>query len=326
MEEAQKRNSEVALNRASSMVRPTAANVQPYPGDWKLLDGFSRLNSYTALRSHSYPSAFTFATWVGNDLRTCGVVIHRPAHQAANLDDLDLDSFARAAAGRDGASARGKVVLVGWDGALVLQTSPVASPEPVACGNGIAAVAQLPGFGRTPIKVFGRSGKVFEATLISRGSSVAQTWTMASPTYCEDSWRGRSVLRLDVLNPYAILEGPIPAGVTPEQARQTLVGEQLSAKLAVVEPSPTGALVSFYNAGGAHGAAPMTGLVTLAIAARLSPWAANVFTDGKTSYRTKAGLVTEPLLAVSGEVGGPVSVSMPTVWVRLSPVAAGGTQ
>jgi len=156
-------------------------------------------------------------------------------------------------------------------------------------------MARLPGLGRTPIKVFGPAGKVFEVALVTRGLYVAQTWTMAPPTCSEDIWLGRRVLRLDVLNPYAILEGPLPAEATPEEARRALVGKNLSAKLAVVQPSPAGAFVSFDNASGAHGAAPMTGLVTLAFAIRLSPWAADVFVDGKISYRTKAGLVTESL-------------------------------
>ena len=114
------------------------------------------------------------------------------------------------------------------------------------------------------------------------------------------------------------MEGPLPAGVTPEQARQALVGETLSAKLAVVQRSPTGAFVSFFNAGGAHGAAPLTGLVTLAIATRRSPWAADVFAEGKLSYRTKAGVVSEQLLAVVGHADGAISVAMPEVIVRLT--------
>jgi hypothetical protein len=261
---------------------------------------------------------FRFETRVGGDLRTCGIAVAQVDRLATDFGGLDLEKLGRAAIGRDGASACGKIVIVGRDGALVLQARPAAVPELVWCGNAAAPIGVLPTSNGRDVKLLGPAGQSAVCSFSTAGGEVHQFWTIASPTVSEDQWRGRTVLRCRALNDYAVVLDSLPPDVTPEEARRALVGTAAGAKLAVIARQCDGPpSVAFYNACGPHGAAPMTGLATLAIMAHSSSLASLVI--DRVSFVTKSGTVVVPLPAVDINPGGSVTVSMPAVDVVLSP-------
>ena len=271
--------------------------------------------------------ACTFLTHVGGCARTTGLAAYRPTRGAHDLEGLDFDFLGEAAAAQADAAAHGKVAHAGRDGVLVLQTMPRAALEVVWCGNATAAVALMSRRKSGCIGLCGPAGKSAFVSFSTMGATVEQFWTLPSPVYIEERWCGRIVLRCDALNPYAVIFGSLPQGMTPEEARRQLVGPELGTKLAIVTTRPTGqAQVSFHNAGGAHGAAPMTGVATLAILARLSPLMARFIPDGTVTYETKGGPVTTLLPDMRIEANGSVTITMPTVGVRLSPVLLGGVK
>jgi hypothetical protein len=263
----------------------------------------------------------TFQTNVGGDLRTCGVVIGRPGNSSVDLSGLDLDLIAVAAAGVPEAAAKGKLVVVGADGVAVFQTKPNAEPELAWCGNGTAALPLFLGHPRAAFQLSGPGGKCVRVVQNSAAGLVKQVWTLPAFSVVELDWLNCLVVRCNGLNPYAVVWGPLPEGVTPEEARRALVGTGLSAKLVVVSPSATGAPhATFYNAHGRHGAAPTTGVATLAILARLSEKFGGLLAGGIVTYDTKAGRVGVPLPDILIGNAGAISVVMPAVDVRLLPL------
>jgi hypothetical protein len=275
--------------------------------------------------------ACTFLTRVDGRPRTFGCSIVRPKHRASELDGLDLARLAAAAVGPADAAARGKVAILGRDDACVLQTAPGTAPVLVWCGHATSALALQSAIRKDSkagvIRLVGPGRRTARVSFSTAGRRVSQTWRLPAPSYAEDRWRERIVLRMDALNPYAIVLGPLPAGVTPEGARRELVGSALGAKLAIVAKRPTGpAEVTFHNAGGTHGAAPMTGLATLAILSGLSSSLADFVLDRTITYQSQSGPVTTSLPDIRIEADGSVAISMPSVEVRLSPILLGGGQ
>jgi len=284
-------------------------------------------NLYLPSTLQSHHSAFNFETWVGDDLRTCGVVVGRPGRRAIDLHGLDLNLLTAAAAGSPDAAAKGKLVLLGDNGVAVFQTKPGARPELAWCGNGSAAVALVLGRGRADFDAFGPEGKVIRVAQTLAGASVQQAWTLRDFSMVEVGWLGRPAVRCSGLNTYAVVVGPLPAGVTPDEARRAIAGPGLGAKLVVVMPSATGVPhVAFHNAHGRHGAAPTTGVATLAILARRSPLVGGVISGGAVTYDTKAGTTEAPLPDILIEPAGTISVVMPSVDVQLSPLLEGDWQ
>ena len=278
-------------------------------------------NWYLPSPPQLHRSAVIFETWVGDDLRTCGVVVGRPGRHAIDLGGLDLNLLTAAAAGVPDAAARGKLVLLGDDGVAVFQTKPGAHPELAWCGNGSATVALVLGRRRAAFDVFGPDGKVVGVVQTLAGTSVKQAWTLSDFSIAEANWLGRPAIRCSGLNTYAVVVGPLPAGVTPDEARCAVAGPGLTAKLVVVTPTATGVPhVAFHNAHGLHGAAPTTGVATLAILARRSRLVGGVISGGAVIYDTKAGTVEAPLPDILMEPAGAISVVMPSVDVKLSPL------
>jgi hypothetical protein len=278
------------------------------------------------LRPYRIPAqSCTFQTDVGGDLRTCGVVIGRPGNSALNLNGLDLDLLAVAAAGVPEAAARGKLVVLGEDGVAVFQTKPNVEPELAWCGNGTASVPLFLGCPRAAFHLSGPGGKGVRVVQTLIGGSVKQVWTLRAFGIVEADWLDCLVARCDGLNPYAVVRGPLPDGVAPEEARRALVGTGLNTKLVVVSPSATGAPhVAFHNAHGLHGAAPTTGVATLAILGRLSARFGALLAGGSVKYDTKVGRIEVPLPDIQIENAGAISVMMPAVEIRLLPFSEGG--
>lgn len=281
--------------------------------------------------AHAGAPAQSFLTVVGGSPRTAGCSLVRPTYRACDLEGLDLVRLTDIAVGPTDAAARGKLAILGRDDAGVFQTAPGTTPELVWCGHATSALAlrmaYQTGSRAGTIKLAGPGQRTVRVSFATVGCTVSQSWTLPAPSYSEDRWCDRTVLRMDGLNPYAVILGPLPEGVTPEAARRQLVGSDLGAKLAVViKRRPRPASVQFFNAGGVHGGLPMTGAGTISILARLSSLLADFVPDRMITYQTAGGPVTTLLPDIRIQVDGSVAITMPTVEVKLSPILLGGEQ
>lgn len=245
----------------------------------------------------------SFTTYVGERPHTRGVVIDRRSG-AYDLSTSELTSFA-GAAHRPDAIAFGKIAIVGKDGIAVTQTNIAGASAPVFCGNATAAALSFLCKDGVCNSTVSAGDKSYEVRGRVKAGSVSQTWLLPRTRVVERWWRERRVLLVDVLNPYALINGTLPDGVDPETARRELLGETLAAKLVVI----TEHTIEFYNTNGRHGAAPQTGIASMAIATRLVPWFAEQ-------------MLGMPSLPTITEVeDGRLAIAMPSVTVELAALA-----
>lgn len=269
---------------------------------------------------------FNFITYVDGSPRTFGCVIRRLARSSCDLYGLDLALLTDLAIGRANTAAWGKIAIIGNDGFAVFQITPGAAPALVWCGHATSAMAFLTGEKKGLAFLHGPGARKICVSFSTIGNIVSQTWTLQAPVCIEQRWRDRTVLRCTALNDYAVVLDSLPDNVSPQQARQELAGSGLEAKLAVVtRPSVGHATVRFYNSSGLHGAAPMTGLATLAILARFSTSISNLLFEEMISFYTKYGPRFAPLPEVT-ESKDLITVKMPTADVMLYPFGARRTQ
>jgi hypothetical protein len=250
----------------------------------------------------------SFTTCSGGRPHTCGVVAD---YRDSDLEISQLDFAALTdAAYRPDAAAFGKIAVLRRNGIAVYQADARGGIAPAFCGNATAAaLCLLRGDGESESTVFGANAE-YKVKASVNGRNVAQTWIVPESQVEERTWRGCRVLVLETLNHYALIAGPLPDGIDAETARRELLGTGLAAKLAVVSANN----LEFHNANGRHGAAPQTGLASIALAVRAVPWFADLV----------AGARTLPTVSESND--GRLAITMPAVAVDLSelplPVAA----
>lgn len=321
-----------------------------YPGAWaKTLEstekskGASGQASCSSRTEHGLSASRKLAAWpagwplraqirnasifVDGDLRTSGIAVCRPRRRATDLKGLDLAQLTAAAAWQPEAAATGKLLVLGQDGAAVFQTKSGRRPELAWCGNITAAVARLLGADRVAFSVFGPGGGIIDVVQTRDDARVEQAWAAPALQVRHVRWRGLSALISEGLNTYAVVIGEIPAGVSLEQARHELVGDRLSAKLAVVSPRGGEApMVVFFNGHGRHGAAPATGMAQLSMLGRISPALGHLLKGGLVTFVTKSGpqTVALPKALTMGE--GVLTILMPPVDVEISTRAAAGAR
>jgi hypothetical protein len=245
----------------------------------------------------------SFTTFVGDRPHTCGVVLDRrdaPHHPSQS----ELAAF-RAAAHRPDARAFGKIAVLRQDGIAVYQAGSADRIAPVFCGNATAAALRFTRENGSLSSTIIGAGANHEARARVSAHGVAQTWLVPVPVVEQRAWREQRVLLLDTLNPYALIVGRLPEGVDADAARHELVGPGLATKLAVISPHS----IEFYNANGRHGAAPQTGLATMALAARAVPWFAELL----------LGMPSLPPITQIKD--GRLAIEMPAVTVELRELA-----
>lgn len=253
-----------------------------------------------------------FQTSIAGNPRTCGVLTWGLDPNACNARAIvpfahhNMNATARGkwANIREG---RGDVFQLGLDGAIAR----------AACGHATAALAIA--LGQASFRVEGPAGRVIDVAARVTGSCVSQTWLLNKADIAQVTWRGRPVVRIDALNSYAIVGGDLPPGMSPEQARQELVGDALATKLVLISGSTEGAFAQFFNSNGAHGAAPMTGLASLAIARSRIPWLADLLVDGRIRYRAGDRILTDFLPLAEEVAGGRVRITLPSTEVTFRP-------
>lgn len=250
----------------------------------------------------------SFTTYIGERPHTCGVVVDR-RQDARELSFSDVAKLA-GVAHRPDAIAFGKIALVHRDSIAVTQTNLAGATAPVFCGNATAAALSLLREDGTCRSTVSANGNRYEVRARIAARRVTQSWLVPQPRVVERSWRERRVLLVDTLNPYALIIGTLPEGVDPEAARHELLGDGLAAKLAVISRHT----IAFYNTNGRHGAAPQTGIASMALAARAVPWFAEQL----------LGMPSLPPITEMKD--GRLAVALPSVTVELSaltlPVAA----
>lgn len=245
----------------------------------------------------------SFTTYVGERPHTRGIVVDR-RNSAGDLSPLDFTALAFAAH-RPDAIAFGKVAVIRSDGISVTQTNLLGVTAQAFCGNATAAALSVickDGVCRSTVSA---GEKSYEVRAEVRAGSVTQTWLVPRTRVIERSWRDRRVLLVDTLNPYALIIGTLPDSIDAETARHELLGDSLAAKLAVISQHT----IEFYNANGRHGAAPQTGIASMALAARLVPWFAEQM----------LGMPSLPVIKETKD--DRLAIAMPRVTVELSALA-----
>lgn len=261
-----------------------------------------------------------FVTLKDGKPRTTGLAVSCPLTSFLTLPTHQQAVYAQLALSRSDAAARGKLAFYDACELSVLQVSPHGDLTPAFCGNAAAAVVLAQGrpTGRMRLATPG-SGQV-SVDYHRDGNSVTQDWLIPSMSVEDFTWRGRRVFRVKGMNVYNIVVGGLPVGVSAETCRVQLAAGHPNAKLAVLGDGPECCHVAFYNASGRHGAAPMTGLASLAVVASASPAFAAHLGELTVTYQTAAGEETFKLPEIGTAEDGRLRVAMPHVDAFLSPL------
>lgn len=263
----------------------------------------------------------TFLTYSNGRPRTYGVLVDQ-RQGSVTFSKWDLRAFANAADRHPGACAFGKLVVLTDDGIVTFQSHPGRDPSRAFCGNSTAAgLSYLDPDRQIRTKVHGVGRRSYDIHARIEGDTVAQNWIVPPEPAQVRCWRGCRVLFLPTLNQYAIFLDPLPEGIGAGGVLRKLQASALATKLAVVAGTADAPIVEFHNSNGRHGAAPQTGVATLALASRSSPWLKARFPNGRFAYATADGPRVAVLPAVSDTACGRLSIEMPEVSVSFDPIA-----
>ncbi|MCA8929628.1 MAG: hypothetical protein KDC18_16300 [Alphaproteobacteria bacterium] len=264
--------------------------------------------------------AYSFETRRRGKLRTTGVVVQRPLAHVLERLATEHAAYARVALSRSDGAARGKLAFFDDNELSVLQVGPRGELTPAFCGNATAAVALAHGRPNGRMRLADPGGGQVSVDYRRDGNNVAQDWLIPSMSVEDFMWRGRRVFRVNGLNVYNIVVGGLPVGVAAETCRVQLAAGHPNAKLAVLGDGPERCRVAFYNASGRHGAAPMTGLASLAVLASSSSAFAAHLGERAVTYQTAAGQEKFDLPEIGTAEDGRLRVAMPDVDAFLSPL------
>ena len=261
-----------------------------------------------------------FETRQRGNLRTFGVLLNQPDRLAADFSAFELPRIARLALSRHEASARGKIAILGADGLLVLQADSQGGILPALCGNATAAAAHLMPQAEGELTLIEPGGDRYVSAYVRTGARVMQSWKVKAPVVTEFTWRGRSCVRVEGLNSYVVVIGNLPGDMTAEVCMANLMEGRPNAKMAVLEHGALRGAVAFHNISGRHGAAPFTGLASLAIAASAVPEVAAHFGDSMVTFQTSRGLETRCLPIIDSAPDGYLRIELPGVEACLTQV------
>ena len=284
------------------------------PNKWHL-SGFNRL-PYPSPRS----GAYTFETKKAESLRTAGIVLHKFKACVSDFSQEEAAAYANVALARKDAAARGKVAVLGYSGLRVFQANAWGELLPALCGNATAAAILSLKTSAGRLQVEGPGAVRVTADFLRSGSTIHQSWLIPGMTVTEFTWRGRYCVRVLGLNSYTVITGGLPVGMEPETCRVQLADGQPNAKLAVFGNGAAQNHVAFFNASGRHGAAPMTGLASLAVAAHALPQFAARIKAPDITFQTACDCETYTLSPVSRAGDGRLRIALPDVEAFVSPL------
>jgi hypothetical protein len=267
-------------------------------------------------------ACFEFMTHVDRFPLTTGIVVDRRGRHdltpGAGLADLAV----LANADRQ-ACAYGKIAVIADDGIHAFQVMHDGRQSPAFCGNSTAAaIACMDLASDLLTRVHGPSSNAYSVSARASRDGVSQAWFLQQPVVEEIDWCDRKVLLVRALNDYAIVVGELPDSHCPEQARTQLLGQAGCGKLAVVETGVHAPMVRFFNTNGQHGAAPQTGLASIALAAMTVDWFGEAFADRRVGFMTRNGLRTVGLPVLRKAGMGLHELEIAPITVEVSPLAS----
>lgn len=261
-----------------------------------------------------------FLTFENSSPRTSGLVVDRRGRDK-RLTEEDVQILRMAADGGQSVCAFGKIALLTDNGIETFQVTAEGKLTAAFCGNSTAAAVAHSGNDlRGPVRVKGPACETYEVTARIADGAVHQTWLVPDSPPTHLVWNGCRTILLHCLNDYAIIEGSLPEGITPEQARGELFGDQTGAKVAIIRGSQSHPEVEFHNSNGRHGAAPQTGLASIALAARYGGWLADRLSSGMVSFQADGETRCVALPTIIAESTQRLQFEMSPIRVALSPV------
>lgn len=260
-----------------------------------------------------------FLTFENSSPRTSGLVVDRRGRDK-RLTEEDVQILRMAADGGQSVCAFGKIALLTEDGIETFQVTGEGKLTAAFCGNSTAAAIAYSGGLPGTVCVKGPSCEPYEVTARIADGAVHQTWLVPDSPAMNLVWNGCRTILLNCLNDYAIIEGSLPERITPEQARRELFGDQTGAKVAIVQGAQSRPEVEFYNSNGRHGAAPQTGLASIALAARHGGWLADRFSSGMVSFQADGETRCVALPTIFEKSTQRLLFEMSPIRVTLSPV------
>jgi len=121
-------------------------------------------------------------------------------------------------------------------------------------------------------------------------------------------------VKFNLFNDYVFLKGPIEN--LEKVIKEGVLSGRIDKKIAIIYPGETLPQVQFYNCNGLHGAAPQTGLASLAILVSKVDWIKNIFPERKLSTPSSIEFLPE----IISQEDNNISFIMPDVDVRLSKI------
>ncbi len=284
----------------------------------------------------SFPGA-AFATTRGGVLRTVGLCCVLPARspkleQWSASDAQAVSRLFDPFPENRKAAARGKLVLIDQGGdangyrALCYQVKD-NSAEAVWCGNSMSATAAL------LARHGGKSDFTFDvlsqnvpakarARVTQKGHryAVQEEWAFDQRADVEHKTvNGFEAVQCTFLNPYLVLKAPIATDASKIFTDFAAIHGPQQSRVLVVDPSTTPCGAYFYNCNGRHGAAPMTGLITLGYLRTQVKWIADAIKNDE--IMTPSGVEYVPEVSLQGAKG--VAATLPDVDVELHAVHYG---
>lgn len=264
---------------------------------------------------------YTFETKKRGALRTAGVIVRRSQNAALTLRPGEAEACARVALARKDAAARGKVALLGATEVCVLQAGQRGALRTALCGNAVAAAALVLNVPEGRLRLNTTDARDLTVEFHRSSSSIDQSWLVPGMTVAEFTWRNRRCFRVAGLNSYTLMTGGLPVGMTAETCWKQTANGQPNAKLAVFGQEAGQNHVVFYNASGRHGAAPMTGLASVAVAAHASRRFAAILGGQDITYQTAGDLETVNLPEIGYAKDGRLRIDMPRIDAFVTPLA-----
>lgn len=264
---------------------------------------------------------YSFETRRHGAVRTFGVILRRLPNAPLALRPREADTCARLALARTDAAARGKVALLGRAEVCVLQAGLRGALRPALCGNAVAASALALDVPEGRLRITTNDARDLAVEFHRASNTINQSWLVPGMSVEEFTWRGRLCFRVSGLNSYTLMTGGLPVGITAETCwMQTAMG-QPNAKFAVFGQDAGQNHVAFYNVSGRHGAAPMTGLASVAIAARASRRFAAILGGQEVTYQAAGGIETVALPEIGHAMDGRLRIDLPRVDAFVTPLA-----
>jgi hypothetical protein len=245
--------------------------------------------SFGATYATRAPSPRTFATQKNGRLLTIGTVFETNSKRNfGNLTNAKLQALSYFNAEcSEPACASGKIVFTDHTkhSVRVFQTGK-RNTTSVACGNGTAAGAVVLARGGKTTQFMVGCEQCFLAAeaRIDRAERlfhVQQDWVLPRDWEFEeiclpDGWRALRVR--GPLNHYLLIDAPADYDPRPGLAA-ALGDDSLAARAAVISRIAGRSRVRFYSLERAHGGAPQTGLITLALAVHQVQWVQDILPD-----------------------------------------------